>query len=189
MNHLKMPRIETKRLILRPIELTDAADMFEYASNPDIVRYLTFQAHQSVEDSKRAIREIFLTRMERGLPEAYAIVDKQSLKMIGTCDIVKFVEDEYAEIGYVLHPEYHGKGLMTEACQAVVQIAFMKFPIHQVQIQHAIANIASQRVIEKCKFKFIEIRPKVYHDTNGNSYDTKFYTVSRNDYLKEDYKL
>jgi ribosomal-protein-alanine N-acetyltransferase len=186
MSHLSMPIIETKRLILRPIALADAADMFDYASHPKTVRFLTFPPHRTIDDSKRAIREIFLTRMERGLPEAYAIVDKQSSKMIGTCDIVKFVENEYAEIGYVLHPNFHGKGLMTEACQAVIGTTFMKFPIQQVQVQHALANFASQRVIEKCGFQLKEIRRDVYHDSNGKTYDTKFYTILRKDYCKED---
>ena len=43
-----MPRIVTDRLILRQMKVRDARDMFEYASNPDTTRYLTWKAHPSV---------------------------------------------------------------------------------------------------------------------------------------------
>ena len=77
-------KIETERLILRPITLDDAADMFAYCSDPETIKYLTFKQHESVEASREVIAKFFLERPQNGVPEAYAIVLKKNGKMIGT---------------------------------------------------------------------------------------------------------
>ena len=48
----RMPRLETERLILRPMRVSDAADMFEYAKNPDVTRYLLWRPHPNIEHTR-----------------------------------------------------------------------------------------------------------------------------------------
>ena len=52
--------LETERLILRKLQLEDAPEMFNYASNPEVVRYTSFEPHDSVETTKSTIANFFL---------------------------------------------------------------------------------------------------------------------------------
>ncbi|TFG83796.1 MAG: N-acetyltransferase, partial [Erysipelotrichales bacterium] len=103
---LEVPVIETNRLILRPIKLEDADDLFAYASDEEVVRLLSWPKHENVAQSATSIREHFLTRPERGVPEAYAIVSKADHKMIGTVDVHTVRFGDVGEIGYVLNRHY-----------------------------------------------------------------------------------
>ena len=70
MDKYYIPTLNTERLILRAVTLDDAQDMFEYASQDQVVRFTTFPAHKDVEGSKEAIKEFFLKRPSRSWPEA-----------------------------------------------------------------------------------------------------------------------
>ena len=53
------PIVETERLLLRPVTLDDAEEMFEYASDKDNTRY-TFPTNQSLEETKNNIAQFYL---------------------------------------------------------------------------------------------------------------------------------
>lgn len=61
------PVLETERLILRKLDIPDAQDVFEYAKNPEVTKYMTWETHKSVEDSKGYIHWA-LERYERMKP-------------------------------------------------------------------------------------------------------------------------
>jgi ribosomal-protein-alanine N-acetyltransferase len=67
---LEMPIVETKRLILRPVCLDDAEDMYAYCSDDEVLKYLWFEKHDSVEFTRYIIDKLFLNRMDVGMPEA-----------------------------------------------------------------------------------------------------------------------
>ena len=67
---LRMPTVEIERLILRPIQLDDDKDMYEYCSDDDVIKYLWFEKHDSIEFSRYVIEKLFLNRVDVGIPEA-----------------------------------------------------------------------------------------------------------------------
>lgn len=143
--------IVTERLILRKIRVSDAKDMYEYACDDSVVKYLTWGPHPDVAYTKR-----YLATVERAYKNNtyfdWAIVLKANRKMIGTCGFTSFNYDtSTCEIGYVLNPRYRGYGLMPEAVNAVIEFAFDKIGAKYVEARFMKGNDASLRVMEKCR--------------------------------------
>ena len=51
-----MPTLSTERLILRPMRVTDASDMYDYAKRPELTKYLLWSPHPSAEYSKEFLK-------------------------------------------------------------------------------------------------------------------------------------
>jgi len=148
------PVIFTERLILRPIALRDASDMYEYSCDPDVTRFLTWEPHVTPHFTKRHIK-----RIEKAYHEGrffdWALEVRSSGKMIGTCGFTSFsYTDNSCEIGYVLNPRYHGYSLATEAARTVIDFAFSKLSANSVFARCMSENTASRRVMEKCGMIF-----------------------------------
>ncbi len=181
---LELPEVETQRMIIRSIRLSDAQDLYEIASDPRVNKYLLYPMHKSLDETKEIIRKVFLTRVEQGVPSAYVLVDKKKNKMIGTCDFVSIHYHDVAEIGYSLNYDYWNNGLMSEAIKKVIEIGFDHVGIRIIQIKHSINNHASQRVIEKAGFQYEGTQRKLLYDKTINDYaDCKIYSL-----LKEEWR-
>ncbi|WP_342231125.1 GNAT family N-acetyltransferase, partial [Enterococcus faecalis] len=100
-------RIETERLILRPVTLADAEDMYEYASDEETVRYV-FLKNQTIAETRQNIAKFFM-----GEPLGkYGIEVKETGKMIGTIDLRVNETNNIGELGYVLNRAFWGNGYM-----------------------------------------------------------------------------
>ena len=153
MNKTRSNVIITERCILRKVRKDDAAPMFRnWASDPEVTRYLTWLPHQSVEVSQMII-DSWLKDEENPQTIRFVITIKGNDEPVGSIDVVKYV-DGNPEIGYCISRKLWGKGLMTEICSAFVKHLF-DMGFIKVFINAAVDNIGSNRVIEKCGFKFI----------------------------------
>ncbi len=81
-----LPELETERLLLRKMRLDDARAMFAYASDPEVTRYVLFETHRSIEDS-RAFLRYAEEGYERGDFGGWGLVLKDSGAFIGTCGV------------------------------------------------------------------------------------------------------
>lgn len=183
-----MPTVETKRLILRPIQLDDDKDMFEYCSDEDVIKYLWFEKHDSIEFSRYIIEKLFLNRVDVGIPEAYAIVIKESNKMIGTIDVNQVYFNEVGVIGYVIHKDYWGKGIVSEALETLIPILFYHCGFYRLEINHCADNVGSARVIEKAGFIQEGRFRKRKKERDGHRADYIYYGLCKDDEIvKERY--
>jgi [ribosomal protein S5]-alanine N-acetyltransferase len=124
-----LPTLETERLKLRKFTLDNAQDVFNYASEPDVSRFVPWEAHQSIEDSYNFINYI-LKQYEEAKLAPWAIEFKQNKKVIGTIDFVAWFPRHFrAEMGFILSKEYWGMGLMVEATTKVIQFGFEKMEL------------------------------------------------------------
>ena len=195
MLNLRLPTIETERFILRPIRIEDAKDMFEYAGNAQNLHFVWFPRHTDVASSVKAIEDHFLTRVERGIPEAYCVVIKPHMKMIGTVDVHTVRFTDVGEIGYILNKRYWNKGIASEAVQILISVMFHHCGFQRIEIQHNAENIASLRVIEKAGFiREGTYRKRKYEPELGHRSDYHFYGINLDDqivserYSKEHYE-
>jgi ribosomal-protein-alanine N-acetyltransferase len=185
---LRMPIVETDRLILRPIQLDDDKDMYEYCSDDDVIKYLWFEKHDSVEFSRYVIEKLFLNRVELGVPEAYAIVIKSTNKMIGTIDVNAVHFNEVGVIGYVIHKDYWGKGIVSEALETLIPILFYYCGFYRLEINHCADNVGSQKVIEKAGFIQEGRFRKRKKERDGHRADYIYYGLCKDDEIvKERY--
>ena len=149
-----MPELETERLLLRRMRLVDAEDMYEYARQTEVTRYLLWSPHPDIAHTQDYLRYI-ASRYATGSFYDWAMVLKKNGKMIGTCGFTAFdCPNDSAEIGYVLNPAYRGLGLIPEAVEAVLDFGFDRLLLHRVEARFIEGNAASLRVMEKVGMRF-----------------------------------
>ncbi|CAN5396201.1 GNAT family protein [soil metagenome] len=143
--------IETDRLILRFNEAADLDDVYAYLGRDDATRWIDFDTR-----SREEVRALLDRRQEKRQIEkdedrmALAVVERESNRVIGDIYFaVKSIESKQGEIGYIFNPDFHGQGFATEACAAVLDIAFETYGLHRVQAECDVLNPPSFRVMER----------------------------------------
>lgn len=144
----KNRQLETERLILRPITMSDASDMFEYASDKETTHHV-FPTHKTLKETEWVIANLFM----RAPLGHFAIEEKKDTKMIGTCDIRPDEASQSVELAYALNKNYWGKGLATEVVRKLVDVSIINLKAVRVWAAHDIDNRASGRVMEKVGMK------------------------------------
>ncbi len=145
----EMPMLETERLYLRPMSVVDASDMYEYAKRRDVTEYLLWSPHPSEQYTRDYLRYIE-RRYAMGEFYDWAVVERSSKKMIGTAGFTRFdFPHNSGEIGYVLNPDFHGRGYGTEAARRVIRFGFERLGLHRIEAKFMRGNDASLHVMEK----------------------------------------
>lgn len=142
-----IPELHTQRLRLRPMHITDACDMYEYACNEELTKYLLWSPHTSVDYTRD-----YLKYVERRYSEGefYDWAIELDGKMIGTVGFTKIdFPHNSGEIGYVLNPKYQRRGLGTEAADKIIEFGFSRLGLHRIEARFMQGNSASLRVMEK----------------------------------------
>ena len=154
MNKPGTQQLETHRLILRRFRAEDAEDMFRnWASDPEVTRYLTWPAHGSVEITRMVLAD-WISRYDDGSFFNWAIVLKETGEVIGNIAAVSVIEPlESAELGYCLGRAFWGRGIMPEALRAVNAWLFETAGLRRVIAHHDVNNPGSGRVMAKAGMK------------------------------------
>ncbi len=148
------PELHTPRLILRPMRVSDAGDMFDYARREEVTRFLLWQPHPEAEYTEAYLRSV-QKQYKKGEFYDWALVYKPTGKMIGTCGFTSFdLRHNKGEIGYVLNPDFWGRGLATEAVERVLRFGLEELGLHRLEARYMVENAASRRVMEKCGMVF-----------------------------------
>lgn len=137
-------QLQTERLILRPVTLADAEDMYEYAKRQDNT-YFVFPTHQSIDDTRHAIANYF---MAAPLGK-FGIELKEEKKLIGTIEIRVDMKKLKAELGYAINEKYSGQGYTTEAANEMLKLAFETLELEKVTASCDVRNVASKAVMKK----------------------------------------
>ena len=171
-----MKTIETERLILRAWTPEDAPGMFEYAKSPLVGPAAGWEPHQSIEDTKQylasAIKE----------DETWAVTLKPEGRVIGSAGLHLTHVDTVRELGYVLHPDFWEKGIMTEAAKAVIDFGFSELQLDAIRVFHKVNNARSRRVVQKCGFRYDGTIRCSSKGPDGTLIDRCTYTITRKEW-------
>ena len=150
MNRTGTRTLETRRLILRRFREEDAEDMYRnWASDPEVTRFLTWPAHTGPEVSL-AVLKSWIPRYEDGGFFNWAVEWKENGSAIGNISVVKLNEAaEAADLGYCLSRAFWGRGIMPEALRAVIGYLFDEAGLNRIAACHDVNNPKSGRVMEK----------------------------------------
>lgn len=149
-----IPTLYTERLSLRAMHPIDAEDMYDYASRPEVTKYLLWKEHKSVGYTKDYLFYIG-TRYALGDFYDWAIIDRESRRMIGTCGFTRIdAANDCAEIGYVLNPDFHGKGYATEAVKKIIDFGFSELSFNRIEARFMKGNEASLRLMQRVGMTF-----------------------------------
>ncbi len=151
---------ETERLILRPWEETDAADLFKYAKDSEVGPIAGWPVHTSVENSLEIIRNVL------SAPETYAVCLKENNRAIGSIGLISPMQshtkakNDEVEVGYWIGVPFWGNGYIPEAIIRLQKHAFEDLGYTAMWCGYYDGNEKSKRCQEKCGF--------VYHHTEEN---------------------
>ncbi len=175
-NFVPFPVLKTDRLILRKTEMTDAQAMFVQRSDPRLMQYVDRKPCESEEEAAAFIRMI-TDNLDNNNGISWAITTHDSDEMIGSIAIWRIVKEHYrGELGYVLLPDYQGKGLMHEALNAVIAYGFTDMGLHSLEANINPDNAASQKLLERHGF----IREAYFKENyyyNGKFLDSAIYSL------------
>lgn len=153
--------IETDRLLLRPLELSDAEAMFAMDRNPEVHKYLWQNPSKSIEESIQIIEYVRNQYESNGIGR-FATIVKDTNEFIGWTGI-KFVTEQpengninFYDYGYRLNEKFWGKGYGTEASIAWLDYGFNQMKIENINAYTHSENLASNHILEKIGMCLIE---------------------------------
>ena len=181
MNDLGTVVLETERLILRRIKVSDSEVAFNnWTSDPKTSRYVTWEVHESVSVTK----ELFnVWEKEYELPHKYrwVVYVKDLDTIIGTVDLVQQSnKQKTGEIGYSYGSKFWGKGYATEALTKVLDFLLYEVGFDLIEARHLVTNPASGRVMEKSGMKYeATLRSRFIDKETNERIDIKVYSKVR----------
>jgi ribosomal-protein-alanine N-acetyltransferase len=130
--------------------MADAQDVYRYSSDPEVAKYVLWDAHRNIQDSRAYIR--YVQRQYRNdEPSSWGMILRNTQHLIGTIGFMWWNQENHsAEIGYSLARPYWNQGMTTEALAKVIEFGFDRMRLHRIEAQHCVENGASGRVMEKC---------------------------------------
>ena len=181
MEHQGTIKLTTPRLILRPLQLTDAESMFlGWATDLEVVKYLPWKPHLSVDETKRIISYWMSNYPD---PKFYIWgIQLKNGPLIGTISIHSIHESfQRGEVGYALAKRYWNQGYVTEALQAVVDFSFGIVGFNRLEAHHSIYNPASGAVLIKAGFQHEGVLRQYYRSNDGFQ-DSSTYAILLKDW-------
>ena len=153
--------LQTNRLILRPLEISDAQAMFDMNKNPEVHKYLWQTTEKNICESIKVI-EYVQEQYKKNKIGRFATILKETNEFIGWTGI-KFVNDQtengntnFYDYGYRLDEKFWNKGYATEASIAWLDYGFNQMKIEKMNAYTHFENGASNHILQKVGFNFIE---------------------------------
>lgn len=139
-------RVDTERMVLRPITLDDADELVALDSDAEVMRYLT--------GGQSTPRDEVIATIRRTSDERWMAFDRSTDEFVGWFGLARTGSGEYA-LGYRLRREAWGKGFATEGARAVIEMAFEVFGAARVWAETMSVNRRSRRVMERSGLRYV----------------------------------
>lgn len=182
MRDLGTVTLETPRLTLRRLTVEDGPAMYQnWASDPEVTRYLTWPAHTSVEGTRAYLADMFRQTEE---PDMYdwGIVLKELGEPVGNISVVERREKAAClQLGYSLGRRWWHQGIMSEAASRVIDFLFEEVGALRIEARYDTRNPHSGGVMEKCGMTFEGVHRQADWNNSGIC-DVAYYGILREDY-------
>ena len=173
---LPFKNLQSDRLLLRQITAADINEIFELRSDKEVMKYIPRPLCVTLEDAMLHINMI-QQKIETNEGINWAITLKNDDKLIGYIGHYRIQWEHFrSEIGYMILPEFNGKGIVTEAIKLLIDYGFNDMKMHSLEGVIDPANTASARVLEKNGFvKEAHFKENEFYD--GKFLDTVIYSL------------
>jgi ribosomal-protein-alanine N-acetyltransferase len=149
---MKTPTIETERIILRPLKIEDAQQIFErWTSDKRVTKFMSYNTHKNVEETKQWLFEE-ISNYESDCSYVWGFEIKQNHCLFGSGGLYYRKEKDMYELGYNIMYDFWNQGYTTEASRAVAEFAKNTLKVKMLYAHHAVENPASGRVMQKVGF-------------------------------------
>ncbi len=160
------PILTTERLTLRQLLLADQLNIFELRSDSEINKYLDRVPSKTIYDAIN-----FITAVNENIKNNnslyWGITFTKTRTFVGTICLYEFsYETNSCEIGFELMIEFHGKGIMKEAAEKVIEYAFHTLGVQKINALSHIGNKKSTKLLTELNFKMSKEADKVNSELN-----------------------
>ena len=172
--------LHTPRLLIREFAPGDEADVHEYASDPEVVRFMPWGPN-TPEQSRQFFDRRLAPHPDPRWEFELAIVLKSEEKVVGGVGLrIRNFTHREGDIGYVLNRRYWNRGIITEAARAMLDFGFGDLGLHRIYATCDPENRGSARVMEKLGMKYEgHLRQNVFE--KGRWRDTLLYAILESD--------
>jgi RimJ/RimL family protein N-acetyltransferase len=152
--------LETDRLLLRQLKLSDAKAFFAMDSNPKVHQYLWNKPVQKIEETIKIIEFVRKQYIDNGIGR-FAMISKETNEFMGWAGLkfnTEMVNNKanFYDIGYRLDEKFWGKGFASEATYAWLNYAFETLNIKTMEAAAHTENAASNRILQKIGMQMTE---------------------------------
>lgn len=175
-NFTPFPNLDSERFFLRQVTPEDVNEVFAIRSDAETMKYIPRPLAKTKQDALDHIEMI-----RKGVLDneslLWAIARKEDDELIGMICLIRMKPEHFrTEIGYVLHPDFHGKGIMNEAIQMVIDYAFKVLKFHSIEAVIDPDNSASEKLLIRNHFvKEAHLRENEFY--NGRFLDSVIYSL------------
>lgn len=174
--------LETKRLLLRRVAASDVNEIMQLRGNPETMKYIPRPLVTTAQEAL-AHFELIDSKIESNEGINWAITIKGNPKLIGIIGHYRIEPQHYrSEIGYMILPEYNGRGITSEAVKAVLEYGFDDMNLHSTEAILDSRNVGSEKVLQKNGFV------KEAHLVESECYDGIFIDRLTYSLLKRNFK-
>lgn len=175
-----IPIIETDRIKLRKITMDDLDDFYEYSSNPNVARYLSY-CHKTKDEAVEYINNK-QKEYDAGECMIWGIEHKEDKKYIGACGFTYWDRKHgVGEIAYTLSDKYWKKGLGVEAVRKILEFGFVQMNLNRIEARCWKDNENSENLMKRLNMTFEGvIREQIF--VKNDYRDVKMYSILKKEY-------
>lgn len=152
-NFTPFPVLETERLTLRALELNDAKAIFGLRTNKEVNTFINRTMLNNLSET-RALIDSISNAIANNTRIFWVLESKDTAELLGTIGLTNFeTEENYAEIGYDMHPDFQENGYMSEAFKAILNFSAKQMDLKFLEAFTHQNNIASVALLEKYNFE------------------------------------
>jgi ribosomal-protein-alanine N-acetyltransferase len=174
-NFSPFPVLNTERLHLRRLGMNDDQAVFLLRSDETVNRYLKGYKHANIEQTRN-----FINKINEGIDKnesIFWIISYKDFSNVGSICLWNISKSDLkAEVGYVLHPDFHGRGFMREALNKVTGYAFSTLGLKEIEAWTHKENKPSISLLERCGFKKIPVGESLM--TEEDNRDMALYSLN-----------
>jgi RimJ/RimL family protein N-acetyltransferase len=171
--------LKTERLVLKPLELEDVDKLWHEMSDPEISRYMAWEAHTDRSQTLDFVKAE-ITRYSSGKGVTWGVFRDDEFcgiaSLIALMRTHRALTYNKAELAYWLAKRYQKQGIMIEALRQVLKFGFQDLGLHKICVSHFTPNTDSENLIKRLKFRYIGEQIEEYRK-KGVWYNQKNYEI------------
>src|SRR4051794_2616674 len=176
-----LPNLQTPRLLLRPLVITDASAIVHLAGAREVAAYTLRIPHPYTDNDAERFIAAAARHAEAGQSLVFAIEVQQGAHFIGAIGLEIQPTHRHAELGDWIGVPYWGNGYATEAANAILRFGFESLQLHRIFAMHFLENTASGRVLRKLGMRHEGTLRQ--HVLKWNEFhDSEFYGILREEF-------
>ncbi|AMO85818.1 Putative ribosomal N-acetyltransferase YdaF [Solibacillus isronensis B3W22] len=174
-------KLETERLLLRPITFDDSDRIEELAGEYDVAKSTLNIPHPYPKGSASQFIESTQTAEQNNKIVMFAIINKETKLLIGLINLNLSISYQRGELAYWIGKEYWGNGYGTEAAKALLEYGFNQLKLNKIFAASFTSNTGSWKVMEKIGLKY-EGTLKQHVSRFGQFYDLTYYGLLKDEF-------